>query len=75
MEHKLQPTHRSNPSSSRLRKWRPRYRAGMVRLTSGYCKVTGLLNMLRKVTPIPINKFLTPAKVAWNIAPPGPIAP
>ena len=63
MEHKLQPTHLSNPSSSRFRKWRPRYLVGIVRFTSGYCNVTGFDNILRKVTPIPINKFLTPAKV------------
>ena len=35
-------------------------RLGMVRLTSGYCRVTGVLNIFRNVTAIPIKRFFNP---------------
>src|SRR4051812_27282148 len=53
--HSSQPTHFSSPSACRLSWCRPWKRAWVSSLTSGYCTVLTLLNMVRKVRPKPFN--------------------
>src|SRR3954447_15912142 len=51
--HSSQPTHFSRPSGQRLSWWRPWKRGAVGFFSNGYCSVTTLRNIVRKVTPNP----------------------
>src|SRR5919202_2341507 len=51
--HSSQPTHFSRPSGHRLSWWRPWKRGAVAFFSNGYCSVTTLRNVVRKVTPKP----------------------
>src|SRR5438128_1403621 len=52
--HSSQPMHFSRPSGCRFSWWRPWNRLAVGTFSKGYCSVTGLRNMVPKVTPNPL---------------------